>query len=319
MNKLIRWYNQNRVFVWIAVIIIALILAIIQILNSLVGEENAQKRNNLILGNSSTNDSTTISKPNTSVITGDNIPEESSKTNEAIIKQFVEYCNNGEIENAYNMLTDECKTNIYPSLEYFNVNYYQKVFYMERMYKLENWYSESKLHTYYITYTEDVLATGNLNSADNKADYITVARDKNEYKLNISSYVGRDILGKTVHRDGVSITINFLDFYMDYTIANISVKNNSNATICVDTKENTQKTYLYGENNIKYTSLLNETANEQLIVKKGMTNKLNIKFNKIYNTEREIKGIIFSDIVLNYEEYLEKTSSKKGTIINIEI
>ncbi len=319
MNRLIRWYNQNRVFVWIATIMIVLILVIIQILNALVGEENAQKRNNLNSGNSSTNDSTTISKPNTSVITGDDIPEESSKTNEASIKQFVEYCNNGEIENAYNMLTDECKSNIYPSLEYFNENYYQKVFYMQRMYKLENWYAESKLYTYYITYTEDVLATGNLNSVDNKSDYITVVRNKNENKLNISSYVGREMLGKTVSRDGVNITINFLDLYMDYTIANISMKNNTNSTICVDTKDNIQKTYLYGENDVKYTALLNETANEQLTVKKGMTNKLNIKFNKIYNTEREIRGIIFSGIVLNYEEYLENTSSKKGTIINIEI
>lgn len=317
MNRIIRWYNQNRVFVWIAIIMIALIFAIMQILNALVGEENAQKRNNLNSGNSSTNDSTTISKPNTSVITGDKIPEESSKTNEAIIKQFVEYCNNGEIEKAYNMLTDECKANIYPSLEYFNVNYYQKVFYMKRMYKLENWYTESGLYTYYITYTEDVLATGNLNSADNKADYITVVRNKN--KLNISSYVGRETLGKTVSRDGVNITVNFLDLYMDYTIANINVKNNSTDTICIDTKENAQKTYLYGENNVKYTALLNENANEQLIIKRGMTNTVNIKFNKLYNTEREIRGIIFSDVVLNYEEYIGKTSGKKSTIINIEI
>lgn len=319
MHKLFRWYNQNRVFFWLIVIIIALILVVIRILNGLASEENARKRNNLISGNSSTNDSTTISEPNKSVITGEEIPSESSKTNEAIIKQFVEYCNNGEIEKAYDMLTNECKESIYPSLEYFKVNYYQKVFYMKRMYKLENWFAESGLYTYYITYTEDVLATGNLNSADNKADYITVVRDKNGDKLNISSYVGRDVSGKTINRDGVSITINWIDLYMDYTIAHISVKNNTNTTICVDTKEDTQKTYLYDENSVRYTALLNETANEQLTVKRGMTNTLDIKFNKIYNSEREPKGIVFSEIVLNYEEYIGKNNSKKSTIINIEI
>ena len=54
--------------------------------------------------------------------------------------------------------------------------------------------------------------------------------------------------------------------YIDYTIVNIKIKNNTADTICLDTKENIDKTYLYDENNVTYTAFLNELADEELAV-----------------------------------------------------
>jgi len=319
MHKFIRWYNQNLRTFWLGFAIIALIFIIIQVLNGLVKEENEQKKNNISIENSSTNKSTTISQTNTSVITGEVISSKNTEINEKTIKQFIEYCNNGKVEDAYSMISDECKELIYPSLDIFKSNYYEKIFYINRMYKLENWYSDSNSYTYYITYTEDVLATGNVNSKDNKSDYITIVKKDTGYKINISSYIGREIIGRTKATNEIGTTCNWLDLYMDYTIANISVKNNSNNIICLDTKENAETTYLYDEKNVKHTGLLNETPMEELIVKKGMTNTVNVKFNKIYNPERELNGIIFSDVVLNYEQYTSKISKKDKIYINVEL
>lgn len=303
MYKLIRWYNQNRLAFWIGFIIIALIIIVIQTLNNIVREQNAQKKNNInsLSLNNSTNAGTSISEPDTSVITGKELTETESKNNTEIIKAFVDYCNNGEIENAYNMLTDECKSLIYPTIESFNTNYYAKIFYMSRMYELENWYISDNYDTYYIKYTENVLATGNINSEDNKADYITVVKKDDGYKLNVSNYIKRIEKNKSKTSNDISITVNWIDMYMDYTILNISVKNNTKNTIVLDTTKEAGTTYLYDTKNINYTSLLNENAQEELTVKSGMTNTLNIKFNKIYNTNRELDGVTFSDINLNYE------------------
>ncbi len=319
MHKFIRWYNQNRKQFWIGFGIIALAFIIIRTLNAIVGEENAQKRNSIKSQNSSTNTSTTISNSNTSVITGETVSNNETKINQSIIKEFIEYCNNGEIEKAYNMLTNECKSLIYPSIQQFNQNYYKNIFYINRMYTMENWYKDTNLFTYYITYTEDVLATGNAQSADKKADYITIVKDQNGYKLNISSFVGREMCNKSISKNNVTVKINWLDMYMDYTIANISVQNNSTSAICMDSKKTEGTTYLYDENNVKYTGLLNEIAEEQLVVRRGMTNTINIKFNKIYNPERSIYGVIFADIVANYEEYVQNPNNKKKMSMIVEI
>lgn len=315
MHKFIRWYNQNREVFFIAVIIIALIIIFIQILNSIYKE----RREESSVGNSSTNTSTTISTANESVITGETISDKDSIENTDLIKTFVEYCNNGEVENAYNMLTDECKELIYPSIDYFRTNYYERIFYINRMYNLENWFASDDYYIYYIKYTEDVLASGDVNSSDNKGDYITVVKKDSTYQLNISSYVGRDTKTQKEETDGINMTLNWIDMYIDYTVFNISVKNNTDNTICIDTKEDLSATYVYDTNSVTYSSFMNEVAEEQLIIKKDMTSTLNIKFNKMYNTERELTYIVFSDVVTNYEEYINGTSDKNKLTIKLKL
>ena len=105
---------------------------------------------------------------------------------------------------------------------------------------------------------------------------------------------------------------------MDYTIANIDIKNDNKNTICLDTKQGEQTLYLYDYNYVKYSALLNEIAEERLIVYRNMKNNINIKFNKVYNPEREIAGLVFTDIVLNYEEYINKTEEKSRISIIVE-
>lgn len=154
--KLTRIYNQNRAVIIAGVFIIALIIVIIQMLNGYVKEQQEMAKNRV--ENSSTVDnSTTISSGNTSVITGEEV-----KTNEQsknTIKKFVEYCNNKEIEKAYSMLSEDCKKLIYSDIEKFKINYIDRIFYIYRLYTLENWFETLSLKTYYIKYTEDILAS----------------------------------------------------------------------------------------------------------------------------------------------------------------
>lgn len=288
MNKLIRIYNQNRALIIAIIVIIALIIIVIQTLNGLVKKDQETKRENIANeGNSSTNQSTTILEKDTSAITGEKV--QNNKENTDIIKQFVKYCNEGQVEKAYNMLTNECKERIYPSLERFKTVYYDRIFKINRMYTLENWYTSGKLATYYIKYTEDVLASGNVNSKDNMGDYITVTSLADTNCLNISSYVGSKNINKTETKNGVTITVGKMYMYMDYTILTLKVKNTNKETICIDTKESLDTMYMYDTNGVRYSSFLNENALEELTFRTNMELSTEVKFNKMYNpTSREI-------------------------------
>ena len=316
MNRLFRWYNQNREQVIIAIAIIAFALIIIHTLNAIIGRENEQKKNNNLGVNSSTNNSTTISKTDTSVITGDKILSEDNNINTNLIKEFFDYCNSGEVEKAYNMISEECKSLFYPTVKDFKKNYYDNIFYMKRMYSLENWFNTSTLYTYYIKYSDDILEAGTTKSSNNKSDYITISKDNDGYYLNINSFIGRNYRNTEMTKQDIVFTVKYVDMYIDYTIVNFSVTNNTNNTICIDTREAVNTTYLYDEKNVKYTAFLNENADE-LIVRAGMTNTINIKFNKMYNTERAIYGVVFNDITLNYESY--KTDASNKVAINVDI
>ena len=108
MNKLVRFYNQNRYTVWIVILSIVAFIVMIQILNDFAYEQN----NANIDINSSNNSSINY---NYSVIT----EQEISSNVSDVIDEFIEYCNKGQIEEAYTMLSDECKVILYPSLEDF--------------------------------------------------------------------------------------------------------------------------------------------------------------------------------------------------------
>ncbi len=320
MNKLIRAYNQNRALVIATVFIIALIIIIIQILNSYIKQENEAKLQNIKNNeNSSTNfNSTTISPSNVSVVTGKTV--KTNKEDKEAIKQFVEYCNKKEIEKAYNMLTQDCKKLMYQNIDKFREEYVNKIFYINRMYTLENWYGTNEYSTYYIKYIEDILATGNVNSKDNIGDYITTTTIENKTYLNISSFIGSKNINKQEKKENITIDIGKMYMYMDYTILDIKVKNNTNRIISIDTKENVDTMYLYDENKVKYIALLNENSKEELEIRKGMEKNIKIKFNKMYNPEgRELRGIILEDIVTNYENYTQAVENKNTITVNVKI
>lgn len=315
MNKLFRLYNQNRILILTTFIVIALIIIVIQILNSILSQK--REKDSLNKGNNA-NIAGAISKNNTSVITGKKVENNNEKID--VIKEFVKYCNEGKIENAYNMLTEDCKQRIYPSMRDFKEGYYDKIFYINRMYTLENWFARNNLYTYYINYTEDVLASGNIDSSDKKGDYITVTKINGNNYLNVNSYIGCIKENRNKIVSGINVTACDLYLYMDYTILNLKVKNNTQNTICIDTKENPKTMYLYDTNKVEYQAFLNEIVDEKLILKTNVENNLEIKFNKLYNPEsRELSGIMLKDIVINYEKYISKTEEKENVTIDIQL
>ena len=111
MHKLISWYNNNRKMIWIAVITTISIMAICYYLINRITEqvdsgENVRNDNN----NVTSNLNSVVMPTQDSVVTG-----QQSRTTESkitVIDKFVEYCNNGQIEEAYNLISDGCKNEL---------------------------------------------------------------------------------------------------------------------------------------------------------------------------------------------------------------
>lgn len=134
-----RYYNQNRKKIWGIIIIIAFAFLMFYLLNYIVNntkeEENIQTINEI---NYETNSSKITT--NQSVVTGENVSSNKLKTQAGVIDQFISYCNERNLQEAYDLLTDECKEQIYNSLEIFEQAYYNDVFGGEtKTATVENW------------------------------------------------------------------------------------------------------------------------------------------------------------------------------------
>ena len=236
MNRLIRIWNQNRGKIIIIALVVVFFFIIIRALNAGAKKALEQK-------NSSTNTAWVEEEeiPNKSIVTGEKVNNQTTKTNVNIIEDFVEKCNTKDIDNAYNLLTDECKETLFPTKERFIKDYYNIIFTESRTTKIENYKNSSKTNTYKVTFYGDVLGTGDASAKNSKKDYITV--EKESGKLNINSLITVNDIGKKVEQNGIILTVAKQEIYVDYEIYKINVLNNTNKEICMDTKKSTKSVY----------------------------------------------------------------------------
>ena len=298
MYRLIRYYNQNRKKILWIILIIVFIIAIIQILNFFAKKNNgSNSKKESVVGNITYSNAVTSNK---SSVTGSEISQDKLKKDTDIIDTFFNYCNEGDVEDAYELLTDECKEEMYPSVEDFKKIYYEYLFNGDKKsYTIENWVGD----IYRIMITDDILSTGKLNSTETRQDYMTVIRKSNEYKLNINSYIGRKNLNLETMYNDIKVTVKEVNTYMDYEEYNIYVENNSNNTILLDTNDDVKSVYLLDSNDKKAYFFNNEVNTSKLVVQSKLKTTLKIKFSNSYSSTRKMKNIVFSKFVLNYDEY----------------
>ena len=130
MNHLMRYYNQNRKKIWGTLIIIASAFLLLQFVNYMYKISSEKRQQMGKLPEIDENISTDMTKitTNDSVVTGEKLDDDKLKTETAVIKEFVSYCNQKELQKAYNLLTEECKEQMYNTLEVFEQAYYNDVF-----------------------------------------------------------------------------------------------------------------------------------------------------------------------------------------------
>jgi hypothetical protein len=242
----------------------------------------------------------TIVDGTTSKVTGDTISTEKISLNSQIINEFIEDCNDGNIEDAYELLTEDCKEILYPTIDDFKENYYSEKFSENKLCEITNW----EKNTYLIKLKQDALATGDINQTENYIeDYITIDEENGKTKLNINGYVGKKEINKTIEKEEIEVTVVDKDIFIDYEIYNFSVKNNSTNVIAIDPLTSAKTMYLKISEGAKLYAYNNEVVLENIIIKSKYTEEFSIKFVNSYDVNRKIESVTFSKVILNYQEY----------------
>lgn len=301
MHKIMRFYNQNRKAIWGFIIFVAFLIIILQLLNYIAKQDNEKKLNsvnNLRANTIQYNDITLESKK--SALSGEKISESQQEAIKTIDK-FFSYCNEKNLQKAYNLLTEECKEEMYTTEESFQKSYYEQVLNgQKKNISVENWTS----NIFKVKITDDYLSSGNYSSKNTIQDYITVETDDNkEYKLNINGYIGRTNPNKETEHKDIKIKAVEKNIYMDYTTYVFEITNNSYRTILLDDLKNIDSMYIQDDNKMKYSSYTHELSLGELQINSGEQRKIKIKYYSKYSSVKRITNIVFSKVILDYESY----------------
>lgn len=297
MNKLIRFYNQNRHIVWIVLLSAIAIITFIQILNRFIINENSEEQK---VNYQNTINSSKLNV-NYSVITGKEVNEK--KTN--VVDEFIEYCNNGQVEKAYEMLANDCKEILYPNFEEFKNRYYNEIFNTKKQYISQAWTTADNTTTYRVDFIEDMLITGEA-SKSSISDYYTVKKDDNgNYKLNINKLIEVQTINKKSSLNNITVNILNKIIYMDYEIYNIEVTNDNTEEVMMDKLENTNTIYVIDEKDNKYYWRNYELLETDITVRGQRKQNISIKFNREYNSNFDDEKIVFENIILKNKKTIK--------------
>ena len=284
MHKLRKFYYDNKYKIWGIIAFIVLLLASIQILNELVADNNNinnQQQESNIVNNINSENRNTYVTTNESVITGERVDSTELESASNIIEEFISECNNGNIEQAYNLLTEDCKAEMYQDIDKFRELYYNKIFTdnSKKTAKIENWI----LNTYKVNISNDIMATGGA-STNGIQDYITIVDENDTLKISLNNYIGKEEINKIQTVNNIEFQIIEKNVYIDYETYTIRVNNKGENNIILDDLTNTRSIYLEDSNEIKYYAYSNEIISSLLKVNKGFSTQIDIKFSKEYST-----------------------------------
>lgn len=282
-----RIINQNSTKIIIGIIVIVFVIAITQLLNYIAKESSKNKKN---MENLEQNTKTSTDQSLYPAISQDKNDDMQETGNyKEFIEKFMKLCNEGNPEQAYSLISNDCKEVFYKDYTLFFNNYYKKNFSSKKSYSIQNWID----NIFKVDIKEDILSTGG-TASNNIQDYISVIKENNEYKLNINSYIRREKINAETKQEDITFRVIKKDSYMKYEKYYLEIKNNGNKDILLDDLTNSTTLYLLDENDVKYPVTNDELTKEQLYIRSGVTMKMSIKFTNAYTQGRELKNIVFS-------------------------
>lgn len=319
MSKLRKYYYDNKTKIWKTILIVVSLFALLYFINFLMRNQSqeiltSQEQNNI---QNTVVDNTSLTT-NQSVVGGGTMDENKLEEDINIIEQFINLCNKKDFEQAYELLSNDCKNNVFNNnFNDFKRTYCDKIFSTKKTYTSENWSGD----IYKIRLVEDILATGQSSTMGNAIqEWYTVVEENNVKKLNINNYIGGKNYNSTSSTlNGITIKVLNSNTYKDYENYTIEVTNNTNNTIYLDDGENTSTIYIQDSKGVKHEAASSEIIFSTFVIPKGQTQRYTIKFTNSYVSNREITQMVFDKIILNYDEYIKSNdySNTLSFIINL--
>ena len=315
MRNLRRFYYNNKTKIWKVLLIITFVLGSIYLLDSNALQRknkkiNIEDENEKISNNP--NAQTYISQQ--SAITGEDINKNEIKKVNETISIFLEYCKSSKIEEAYDMISNDCKQKEYKTIEEFQEKYVKRKITKDDMCVIEKWMS----NTYKVSIFTNPLSTGEINT-NKKIDYITIVNEDSKQKLNINGYIGKSEINKEKIQNNIKITVLEKEIYMDYEIYKFKIKNLSDKTIKIDSLENVGTMYIQDIDYLKYNAYAHEIFEEDLEIKPEREMEISIKYANTYSDRVYINKIVFNDIILDYIKYSKQENSGEQAKIEVDL
>lgn len=232
-------------------------------------------------------------------------PKEYEVKIENLVDKYFNYCNNGEYENAYNMITQECKDKLYPTLKQFTA-YVDVVFQgKKKIYNIQNYSIYENKYIYNIRILDDILANGTTDGYSYYEEKLILTEENGEFKLSIGEYIGD--VNPNIMVEDENMIVEITNKSVEYETETYTIKITNKTDKYIVIADNTQDNEIVLDVDGQERRPINTTF-VWFFARPNSTASLDVKFNKFYDN-----GLKSNKIMLNAIRILDDYDYKVGT------
>lgn len=222
----------------------------------------------------------------------DDVPEKYKEPINNLIDNYINYCNNKEYENAYNLLSNEFKSKYCKTLDEFK-SYVDELYNEKKIYNIQNYSNVNNVYVYRIRLLEDILATGTTNGYEYKEEKIAIKEENGVLKLALNGYIGEEQIGIIAEDEYMKINIVKKDVKYDTETYTIEFTNKTNNYIRLADNTESNEILLQLPNDKRNAKNL---QNGNIIILPNYTYTREITFDKYYDSGENATALILNAI-----------------------
>ena len=300
-------YQRNKSVIWFIIAIVVLFILVMRNIDKISSTTGGSSEGSTTSGSVS-NEEQISEIVNESEDDYEKIQEkiqDVSMTKEDFINFFVQLCNSGKVDTAYEYLSDECKEALYPTKQSFIDNYYSVIFKISKECEI----TKVKNDTYKVIYTNDLISTGGNGSNEGEMiDYITYVSGG---KLNVSNFIESAESISTSIAPYFTVYVDQKQTYFDHVVYNIRVKNNTKADIYINDEDN-NNLYIEAENGGTYMLDASSLFDSDYLVPAGKEKSIELTFYINYAKDSDATSMCLGNIIIENKEYYDSTTEVKN-------
>lgn len=237
----------------------------------------------------------TVYQPHSSIMdSAQTVPSNLQEPIEQLIDTYFNYCNTKQYEQAYAMISDNCKSIYYPTIENFKT-YVDTVFDEDKIYYIQNFSNYDDVYIYRVRILENILKTG-LTGKQDLAYYeekISIQEDEQgNLKLSTRQYIKSENLDDVYEDDYMKIWLEKKDVYYEQEVYTMKIKNKTdNIVVIADGTEEYEVFLQVGTQKREATN-----DNNYIVLQPGETGSYQLKFAKFYDEDNKTYGMAFNAV-----------------------
>ncbi len=247
--------------------------------------------------------------PNNPIIDdGGNVPERYVGTINQTVETYFNYCNSKNYEQAYNMLTDQCKEYLYGNDVSLFQEYVDNIFTQNKIYNLQNYSNVDDIYIYDLVILDDIESTGTTEGYEPYKEKITLRKENDEFKISNQGYIESKPYNKFAEDENLKVTVKSKDISYTREGYNVTLTNKTDKyLVLVDNTLNKEITLNLGDQKRGTVNY----SNASLVLNPGETRNEVFIFDKFYDDQKEPTEICIEDVRI-LEEYEESNEDTAG-------